>query len=100
MAQDVIALLFAGDSKALLPNYAEGARRFQQSGGTPPEDIVVAHSPEGLLVTLVWGEGVDHETFGRHMLGLLGELGLPFPRISHGTLETSSWTALTSSTRV
>lgn len=100
MAQDVIALLFAGDSKALLPNYAEGARSFGQSGGTAPEHIVVAHSPEGLLVTLVWGDGVDHEKFGRHMLGLIGELGLPFPRVNHGTLETSSWTALTAAAHV
>lgn len=96
MPQDVIAALFPGDSADLLPRYAEGARRFRESGGTAPERVVVAHSADGLVVNLVWGEGTDHEHFGRHMLGLLDELGLPFPRLSHGTLATASWDALSS----
>ena len=96
MAQDVINILFAGDSHDLLPRYAEGVRRFTENGGTPPEQVVVAHCDEGLHVTLVWGEGIDHELLGRHMGGLIGELGLPMPRVDHGTLETTSWSALTS----
>ena len=97
MSQDVINLLFPGDSRALLPRYAEGARRFRDNGGTAPEQIVLAHSDEGLHVTLVWGEGISHELLGRHMLGLLDELGMPFPKVNHGTLATTSWESLTTS---
>lgn len=99
MPQDVIALMFPGNSEELLPRYAEGARRYRDNGGTAPEQVVVAHGDEGLLVSLVWGEGVSHELFGRHMLGLLTELDLPFPRVDHGTVATSSWDSLTARAR-
>lgn len=92
MAQDVVNLLFPGSSDDLLPRYAEGVRRFVDTGGPAPEQIVIAHTGEGLQVTLVWGEGVDHEQLGHFMLGRLGELGLPRPTASHGTLATASWT--------
>ncbi|WP_460786360.1 hypothetical protein [Nocardioides maradonensis] len=95
MAQDVINALFSGDSEELIPRYAEGIRRFVDAGGTPPEQLVVAHSPQGLHVTLVWGEGVSHELLGTHMRGLIGELGLPMPSVVHGTLATTSWEDLT-----
>jgi hypothetical protein len=95
MTQDVVNLLFAGDSHALLPRYAEGARRYRAGGGTAPEQVVIAHCDAGLHVTLVWGEGVNHEELGRHMLGLLQELEMPFPRVDHGTLATASWESLT-----
>lgn len=94
MAQDVVNLLFPGDSRALLPCYAEGLREFSQTGGTPPERLVIAHSEEGLHVTLVWGEGVDHELLGRFLLGRLDKLGLPRPQVVHGTLATTSWKSL------
>jgi hypothetical protein len=97
VSQDVIALLFPGNSDELLPRYAEAARRFRDSGGTAPEHIVVAHGEDGLLISLVWGPDVSHELLGRHMLGLLTELGLPFPRVNHATLATDSWDALTAS---
>lgn len=95
MAQEVVGLLFPGDSRSLLTRYAEGARRFEDGGGTPPERLVVAHCDEGLHVTLVWGDGVDHELLGRHMLGLLSELEMPFPDVHHGRLATTSWQDLT-----
>jgi hypothetical protein len=95
MAQDVINALFGGDSRELLPRYAEGVRRFADAGGTPPEQVLVAHSPEGLHVTLLWGEGVSHEVLGAHMRGLIAELGLPLPQVNHGTLAAASWTELT-----
>lgn len=95
MAQDVITLLFPGDSQELLPRYAEGVRRFRESGGTAPEQLTIAHNDEGLQVNLVWPEGVDHQLLGNHMRGLLDELALPFPRASHGTLATTSWEELT-----
>lgn len=94
MAQDVVNLLFAGSSEDLLPRYAEGVRRFVDTGGPAPEQVVIAHGDDGLHVTLVWGEGVDHERLGRFMMGLLGELGLPMPTVSHGTLATASWNQL------
>jgi hypothetical protein len=95
MAQDVVSLLFAGDSRTLLPLYQDGVRRFRQSGGTAPECLVVAHGEEGLMVTLVWGDDVDHEQLGRHMLAAISELGLPRPRATHGHLATTSWADLT-----
>lgn len=95
MAQDVVNLLFAGDSAELLPRYAAGVRQFDDAGGVAPEQVVVAHGSAGLNVTLVWGDGVDHELLGRFLLGRLGELGLPMPRVDHGTLATSSWDDLT-----
>jgi hypothetical protein len=94
MTQDVINLLFPGDSNELLPRYAEGVRRFAETGGVAPEQVVVAHSEQGLRVTLVWGEGIDHELLGRFMLGSLGELGLPMPRVDHASLAAVSWDAL------
>lgn len=94
MAQDVVSLLFAGDSSALLEKYQHGVRRYSDAGGTAPAQVVVAHCDDGLLVTLVWGEGVDHDQLGRHMLGTLTDLGLPFPRVTHGTLATTSWAEL------
>lgn len=94
MAQDVVNLLFPGDSRDLLERYADGVRQFSQDGGTPPEQLVIAHADEGLHVTLVWGEGVDHELLGHFLLGRLGELGLPRPQVVHGTLATSSWESL------
>lgn len=94
MAQDVINLLFPGDSDDLLPRYAGGVRQFSETGGTAPEHLVVAHSDAGLHVTLVWGDGVDHELLGHFLLGRLGELGLPRPEVNHGTLATTSWDAL------
>jgi hypothetical protein len=94
MAQDVVNLLFAGDSLDLLPRYADGVRQYRETGGAPPEHLVIAHSDEGLHVTLVWPEGVDHEGLGRFLLGRLGELDLPRPRVNHGTLATTSWNAL------
>lgn len=96
MAQDVVNVLFAGDSHALLPRYAEGVRRFHDTGGTAPEQLVIAHSDEGLSVTLVWGEGIDHEHLGHFLLGRLDDLGLPRPQVNHGTLATNSWDSLTS----
>jgi hypothetical protein len=51
------------------------------------------------MVTLVWGEGVDHEQLGRHMLGLLAQLGLPRPQATHGELVTTSWVDLTAEAR-
>lgn len=95
MAQDVINLLFPGDSSDLLARYAEGVRQFNRTGGRAPEQVVIAHSGAGLNVTLVWGEGVDHELLGRFMLSRIDDLGLPFPQVSHGTLATTSWDALT-----
>lgn len=95
MTQEVINALFAGDSAELLPRYAEGIRRFVDAGGTPPEQVVVAHAADGLHVTLLWGEGVSHEVLGTHMRGLIGELGLPLPTVSHGTLAAASWDELT-----
>ena len=97
MAQEVINALFAGDSEELLPRYAEGLRRFVDAGGTPPEQLVVAHSPQGLHVTLVWGEGISHELLGTHMRGLIGELGLPMPSVVHGALAAASWDELATS---
>lgn len=94
MAQDVVTLLFAGDSADLLPRYADGVRQFRDTGGVAPEHLVVAHGDQGLNVTLVWGEGVDHELLGRFLLGRLDQLGLPMPRVDHGTLATTSWDAL------
>lgn len=94
MAQDVINLLFPGDSHELLPRYAAGVGRFRDEGGTAPQDLVIAHSEQGLHVTLVWGEGVDHELLGRFLFGRLAELGLPMPQVNHGTLATNSWDAL------
>lgn len=95
MAQDVVNVLFPGDSRDLLARYADGVRGFNQTGGTPPENVVIAHTDEGLHVTLVWGEGVDHELLGRFLLGRLDDLGLPRPRVIHGTLATTSWGSLT-----
>lgn len=100
MAQDVINLLFAGDSHDMLTRYAEGARRYREAGGTAPEQFTAALSDEGLLVSLVWAEGVSHEGLGRHMIGMLDELGLPFPRVSHGELALTSWDTLTGGTQV
>ena len=91
MAQDVISLVFPGEPRQLLDRYAEGARRWQHAGRVAPENIVVAAANDGLLVTLVWGEGVDHHDFGSHMLGLLDELGLPFPNVTHAEVFTDSW---------
>jgi len=96
MTQDVINLLFAGDSHDLLPRYAEGIRRLQDTGATPPEQLVIAHSDAGLHVTLVWGEGVDHEVLGRFLLSRIADLGLPRPQVNHGSLATTSWQALAS----
>jgi hypothetical protein len=95
MAQDVVNLLFAGDSVDLLPRYAAGARRYREAGGQAPEQVVVAHCDAGLHVTLVWPEAVSHEQLGRHMLDSLEELGLSFPRLDHGTLASASWESLT-----
>lgn len=95
MAQEVINLLFPGDSNDLLPRYAAGVRQFTDSGGVPPQQIVIAHGEQGLHVTLVWGEGIDHELLGHFMLHRLDELGLPRPQASHGTLATASWHSLT-----
>jgi hypothetical protein len=97
MAQDVVSLLFAGDSRTLLPLYQDGVRRYRESGGTAPERLVVAHGEQGLMVTLVWGDGVDHEQLGRHMLSVIGELGLPRPQATHGDLVTTSWADLAAS---
>jgi hypothetical protein len=95
MAQDVVSLLFAGDSRTLLPLYQDGVRRYREAGGPSPERLVAAHGEEGLMVTLVWGDGVDHEQLGRHMLAVIAELGLPRPRATHGELVTTSWSDLT-----
>jgi hypothetical protein len=95
MAQDVVSLLFAGDSRTLLPLYQDGVRRYRDSGGPSPERLVVAHGEEGLMVTLVWGDGFDHEQLGHHMLTLIAELGLPRPQATHGDLVTTSWADLT-----
>ncbi|GAC1524724.1 MAG: hypothetical protein NVS3B1_12850 [Marmoricola sp.] len=94
MAQEVINALFAGDSQELLPRYAAGIQRFQSAGGPVPEQVAIAHSPEGLHVTLIWPEGVSHEVLGTHMRGLIRELGLPLPQVNHGTLVTTSWASL------
>jgi hypothetical protein len=91
MTQEVINALFAGDSQDLLPRYAEGIRRFRESGGAAPEQFAIAHTDAGLHVTLVWPEGIGHELLGNHMRGVIGELGLPMPTVSHGTLATTSW---------
>jgi hypothetical protein len=95
MAQDVVSLLFPGDARDLLPRYREGTKRYAETGAPSPEHLVVATSDEGLMITLVWGEGIDHEQLGRHMLSSLTELGLPFPRPTHGVLVTASWAELT-----
>ena len=95
MAQDVVSLLFAGDSQTLLPLYQDGLRRYRETSGPSPEHLVVAHGEEGLMVILVWGDGVDHEQLGHHMLAAIGELGLPRPRATHGDLVTTSWNDLT-----
>ena len=95
MAKEVISLLFEGDAPTLLAGYREGVRRYRESGAAAPEQIIVAESSEGLMVTLVWGESVDHEGLGRFMRGVIEELGLPLPRPTHGTLSTNSWTQLT-----
>lgn len=100
MVQDVINLLFAGDSHDMLAKYAEGARRYRESGGAAPEHFTAALTDEGLLISLIWPEGVSHEGLGRHMLDMLDELGLPFPRVSHGELALTSWETLTGGTQV
>ncbi|MGN6162245.1 MAG: hypothetical protein ACTHOG_11170 [Marmoricola sp.] len=97
MAQDVINALFAGDSRDLLPRYADGVARYQSASGPAPEQVVIAHSDAGLHVTLVWPEGVSHEVLGNHMRGLIAELGLPLPEVNHGTLATTSWESLSES---
>ncbi|MDL9979002.1 hypothetical protein [Microbacterium candidum] len=94
MAQDVVSLLFAGDPSDLFPRYEEGLRRYT---GPAPEQILVSHGEEGLMVTLVWPDGVSHETLGEFMRASIGDLGLPFPRADHGTLAASSWPVLTAS---
>jgi hypothetical protein len=94
MAQDVVSLLFAGDTRVLLPLYQDGVRRYRASAGPSPERLVVAHGDDGLMVTLVWGDGVNHDQLGRHMLALIGELGLPRPHATHGDLVTTSWADL------
>jgi hypothetical protein len=99
MAQDVINLLFPGDSTDLLRRYADGVRQFRENGGAAPESLVVGHSDEGLHVTLVWGEGVDHELLGRFLLARLADLGLPRPQVNHGSLATTSWDELTATSR-
>jgi hypothetical protein len=96
VTQDVVSLLFPGDSQALLPRYAQGAQSWQAAGGAQPESIVAAHTEDGLLVTLVWAEGHDHHEFGSHMLTLVRAEELPRPRVTHGLLITNSWDHLTS----
>lgn len=91
MSKDVVSLVFPGESHELLLRYAEGAAAWRRQGGTDPDAAVIAHGEDGLMVTLVWGEGIDHEGFGRHMLSSLQNLDLPFPRIAHGKLSTTSW---------
>ncbi len=95
MSLDVVTLLFPGNSAQLLPRYAEAAHRFRDGGSTGPDQTIVAHTDDGLLVVLVWGQGVGHDRFGAHVQGLLGELELPFPRVDHGTLAADSWETLT-----
>ena len=95
MSQDVVTLLFPGDSAQLLPRYAEAAHRFRDGGNPSPDQTIVAHTDDGLLVVLVWGQGVNHDRLGAHVQGLLGELELPFPRVDHGTLAVDSWETLT-----
>jgi hypothetical protein len=100
MAQDVVSLLFAGDSRTLLPRYQDGVRRYRENGGPAPERLVVAHGEDGLMVTLVWGDGVDHEQLGRHMLAMIADLGLPRPQAAHGDLVTTSWANFTADVQV
>ena len=91
MTQDVVSLVFPGDSADLLPRYEEGLRRYVRRGGTAPQQILVSHGEEGLMVTLVWPDGVSHEVLGDFMRASIAELGLPFPRADHGTLAATSW---------
>jgi hypothetical protein len=93
MAKDVVSLIFPGDAADLLPRYTEAARRWD---GLRPEQAVIAHGDNGLMVTVVWGEGIAHDLLGKHMVGLLEELGLPFPQVQHGTLAAASWEQLVS----
>jgi hypothetical protein len=94
MDQDVVLLHFTGDPDALLTAYAEAARLWQVAGGTEPQTALTARAENGLLVTLVWGPGVGHDDFGRHVQGLLEPLALPFPRVDHGILATGDWPTL------
>lgn len=98
MSQDVVSLLFPGDSADLLPAYAGGARSWHASGMPAPDVAVVAHADQGLLVTLVWGEGMDHHEFGAHMLTLVQSGELPRPQVQHGVLATQDWAALQGAT--
>jgi hypothetical protein len=95
MAQDVVNLLFAGDSEDLLSRYGKGLRLFREAGGVAPEQVVVAQGDAGLYVTLVWSEHVPHDELGKFLLTRLGELGLPMPRVDHATLTAASWDSLT-----
>ena len=94
MDQDAVILQFAGDADVLLAAYAEAARRWQVAGGKAPQTAVTACAETGLLVALVWGPGVGHDDFGRHVQQLLEPLALPFPRVDHGVLATADWQTL------
>jgi hypothetical protein len=94
VSREVVSVLFEGDASDLLHRYAEGARRWDERGGVRPESAVIALGDGGLLVTLVWGEGVDHHDFGAHMLSVISELGLPRPTVNHGVLATPDWYGL------
>jgi hypothetical protein len=94
MDQDVVILQFTGDADALLSAYAEAARQWQVAGGQAPQTAVTSRAESGLLVALVWGAGVGHDAFGAHVQQLLDPLALPFPRVDHGLLATSDWSAL------
>jgi hypothetical protein len=94
MSSETVLLKFEGDSGELLPRYREGVRRWVDAGGASPETVSVSAGEDGLLVFLSWSAEVGHEPFGRHMLGSIKELGLPFPRVDHGAQVASSWPEL------
>jgi hypothetical protein len=95
MPAEAVIARFAGDPSVLAPRYREAAARYgATAAAVSPECAHLLADEAGIVVVLVWSDPPGHEPFGRFMQSVIGEIGLPFPEVSHLDEVASSWATL------
>jgi hypothetical protein len=98
MAAEAVIARFAGEPSVLAPSYRAAAARYAATAdAVSPRCAHLLADDGGIVVVLVWSDPPGHEPFGEYMQSVIGEVGLPFPEVSHLGEVASDWATLSES---
>jgi hypothetical protein len=83
---------FDGDWRELSDRFRMAASCYAEEVNAPhPQSSFLMRNKDGIVVVLVWPEGVGIKAFQKFLRGSLEEFGLPHPRVEHLRADPIAW---------